>query len=70
MIKQDLLDYELHLNGKHIADFDDLDMAKSVARAALNAERADDAVIINKWTGEVLYNAFTKMERKVVVDIE
>ena len=70
MIKQDLLDYELHLNGKHIADFDNLDMAKSVARAALNAERADDAVIINKWTGEILYNAFVKMERKVVVDIE
>ena len=70
MIKQDLLDYELHLNGKHIADFDDLDMAKSVARAALNAERADEVVIINKWTGEVLYHSFAKMERKVVVDIE
>ena len=70
MIKQDLLDYELHLDGKHIADFDNLDMAKSVARAVLNAERADEAVIINKWTGEVLYNAYAKMERKVVVDIE
>ena len=70
MIKQDLLDYELHLNGKHLADFDDLDMAKSFASATLNAELADEAVIINKWTGEILYNAFTKMERKVVVDIE
>ena len=70
MIKQDLLDYELHLNGRHIADFDDLDMAKAFAKSALNAELADEAVIINKWTGELLYNAFAKMERKVVVDIE
>lgn len=70
MIKQDLLDYELHLDGKHIADFDDLDMGKSFASATLNAELADEAVIINKWTGEVLYNAYAKMERKVVVDIE
>lgn len=70
MIKQNLLDYELHLDGKHIADFDDLDMGKVFARATLNTEIADEAVIINKWTGEVLYNAFAKMERKVVVDIE
>lgn len=70
MIKQDLLDYELHLDGKHIADFDNLDMGKSVAISSLNAEIADEAVIINKWTGEVLYNAIAKMEREVVVEIE
>ena len=70
MIKQDLLDYELHLDGKHIADFDDLDMAKSFASASINAPLCDEVVIVNKWTGEILYNAYATMERKVVVDIE
>lgn len=66
MIKQELLDYEIHLGDKHIADFDDLEMAKSFADASVKAGIADRAIIISKWTGEVLHDITVKVERKVV----
>ena len=66
MIKQELLDFEIHFGDKHIADFDDLEIAKSFADASVKTGIADRAVIINKWTGEVLHDITVKVERKVV----
>ena len=66
MIKQDLLDYELHLDGKHIADFDNIDDAKSFAFPRVDCGYADCAVVVCKWTGEIVYHLFAKLERKVV----
>lgn len=66
MIKQELLNYEIHLGDKHIADFDDLEMAKCVVNASIKAGKAERAIIISKWTGEVLYDVAVKVERKVV----
>lgn len=65
MIKQDLLDYELHLDGKHIADFENLNEAKGFAFCCVEREHADEAVIINKWTGEVMYHAYATTTRSV-----
>ena len=69
MIKQELLDYELYLDGKHIADFDDLENdAKPFGYLRVESKCADECVIVNKWTGEVVYHAFAKNHRKVVVE--
>lgn len=66
MIKQDLLDYELYLDDKHIADFDELKMAKDFGFLYVDTGHANEAVIINKWTGEVMWRCFTRTERKVI----
>lgn len=66
MIKQDLLDYELHLDGKHIADFDDLDTAKHFGYVVVESEQANECVIINKWTGEIMYHAYAKTTRHII----
>lgn len=66
MIMQELLDYEIRLGNKHIADFDDLEMAKSFADASIKTGIADRATIICKWTGEVVHDVTVKVERKVV----
>ena len=64
MIKQELLDYELHLDGKHIADFDNLYDAKAFGFLRVDCEYAERAMVINKWTGEIVYEAYAT--RKVV----
>lgn len=53
MIKLDLLDYGVYLEGEHIADVDDLDHAKFFANVmAINKET--DTFVINNFTGEVV----------------
>lgn len=64
MIKQELLDYELYLDGKHIADFDNLDDAKPFAYTRVECGYAENAVVVCKWTGEIVYNAYAA--RRVV----
>ena len=66
MIKQDLLDYELHLDGKHIADFDDLETAKHFGYALVESESVNECVIINKWTGELVYHAYAQTTRRII----
>lgn len=66
MITQELLDYELHLDGKHVADFDDLETARHFGGTRVTSDLAKECVVINKWTGEIMYHAFEKMVRRVV----
>ena len=68
MIKIDLLDYGVHCEGKHIADFDDLDHAKYFANGmAINKEK--DVVIINNFTGEIC-GEFVVRQRIEIVEVE
>lgn len=66
MIKQELLDYELYLDGKHIADFEELKMAKDFGFLYVDTGHADEAMVINKWTGEVMSHCFATTERRVI----
>ena len=68
MIKLDLLDYGVYLEGKHIADMDDLDHAKFFANAmAINKEA--NTIIINNFTGEIV-TEFVVKQRIEIVEVE
>lgn len=68
MIKIDRLNYGVYLEGKHIADFDDLDHAKYFANGmAINKEV--DTIIINNFTGEICGEFVVKF-RVEVVEVE
>ena len=70
MVKFDVLDFGVYLDGKHIADFDDLDEAKEFAYIKVDEEKASGAVVVGNFTGEVCYTVdevlVVKTERKVV----
>lgn len=53
MIKMNLLDYEIHCDGKHIADIDDEQEARGYALLVAN-ERMKPTVVTYKWTGEII----------------
>ena len=52
MIKMDSLDYGIYCEGKHIADFDDLALAKQFG-FEFAEDNESDVVIINNFTGEI-----------------
>lgn len=56
MVKFDILDYGVYLNGNHIADFEDLSMAIQFARDLTKNNRGSTGVIYN-FTGEVKFTA-------------
>lgn len=60
MLKYEMLDYETYLDGKHLADFEHLDDAKAFAYLRVDCKYAKDAVVVNKWTGEIVYHAYIK----------
>lgn len=65
MVKFDILDYGVYCEGKHIADFDDLDHAKYFANTmAVNKE--SDMTIINNFTGEIVGEFVVKFRMEVV----
>lgn len=70
MIKLELLDHGMYVDGKHTADFEELDNAKALAYRLVNAESARNVTIINNYTGEIEYTVdeviVVKSERKVV----
>lgn len=70
MIKLELLDHGIYVDGKHTADFEDLDNAKALAYRLVDTEHAKNVTIINNYTGEVEYTVdeviVVKTERKVV----
>lgn len=68
MIKMDILDYGIYCEGKHIADFDDLDLAKGFSAQLASAKEAD-VVIINNFTGEIC-GEFEIKFRIEVVEVE
>lgn len=68
MIKIDLLDYGVFLEGKHIADVDDLNHAKFFANAmAINKEAS--TTVVNNFTGEIV-TEFVVKQRIEVVEVE
>ena len=56
MVKFDLLDFGVYADGKHIADFDNRDMAIEFARQFTQNNRCNTVVIFN-LTGEVKFTA-------------
>lgn len=70
MIKFELLDHGMYVDGKHTADFEDLDDAKALAYRLVDTENAKNVTIIDNYTGEVEYTVdeviTVKTERKVV----
>lgn len=70
MIKLELLDHGMYVDGKHTADFEELDDAKAFAYRLVDTENAKNVTIINNHTGEVEYTVdeviVVKSERKVV----
>ncbi len=53
MIKMNLLDYEIHCDGKHVADVDDEQDAKNYALLVAN-KKMKHTIVIYKWTGEIV----------------
>lgn len=70
MIKLELLDHGMYVDGKHTADFEDFDDARALAYRLVDTEHAKNVTIINNYTGEVEYTVdeviVVKTERKVV----
>ena len=66
MIKLDLLDHGVYLDGAHTADFENLDDAKAYAFLRVDNGDNRNATIINNFTGEIEYTADEKFERRVV----
>lgn len=66
MIKIDLLDHGVYLDGNHVADFEVLDDAKAYAFLKVECGYNRNATIINNFTGEIEYTADEIMERRVV----
>lgn len=56
MVKFDLLDFGVYADGKHIADFDNEEMAIEFARQFARSHNASTYVIMN-LTGEVRFAA-------------
>ena len=69
MIKIDILNYGVYLDGNHTADFEDLDVARWFAYMQVDTAHSKNATIIDNFTGEVVYTAdeviVVKTERKV-----
>lgn len=66
MVKFDVLDYGIYVNGKHIADFEDRNIAIGYAREIVNADNSNVVVICN-FTGEVAatFDLVTVVKTKV-----
>lgn len=56
MVKFDILDYGVYLNGNHIADFEGLCTATQFARDLTKNNRGSTVVICN-FTGEIKFTA-------------
>jgi hypothetical protein len=67
MIKFDVLDYEVLLDGEKVATFEQLADAKAWARGSVDNGMATRGDVINQFTGEVVYYCFA---RRIVEDID
>jgi hypothetical protein len=66
MIKFDVLDYEVLLDGEKVATFEQLADAKAWAFGSVDNGMAMRCDVINQFTGEVVYHCHAKMVRAVV----
>ena len=66
MMKFDVLEYGVYINGNHIADFEDRDIAITFAREMCNVDNSN-VTIINNFTGEVAatFDLVTVVKTKV-----
>ena len=66
MMKFDVLEYGIYVNGNHIADFENRDLAIEYAREIVNADNSNVGVICN-FTGEVAatFDLVTVVKTKV-----
>lgn len=68
MVKIDLLDYGVYLEGKHIADVDYLDYAKLFAKT-MATNKGVSTTVINNFTGEIV-TEFVAKQRIEIVEVE
>lgn len=68
MVQMDILDYGIYCGGKHIADADDVNLAKHIANeVAINKE--EEVIVINNFTGEVV-TEFVVRTRVEIIEVE
>lgn len=68
MVKMDILDYGIYCGGKHIADADDVNLAKNIANGVA-ANEEEDVVILNNFTGEIV-TEFIVRTRVEIIEVE
>ena len=66
MMNIETCDLMVLLEGKHKADFEELDDAKAYGYIRVEGGYADVCDVVNRWTGEVIYHCEAHTERKVV----
>jgi len=66
MMNIETCDLMVLLDGKHKADFEELDDAKAYGYIRVDCGHADVCDVVNRWTGEVMYHCEAHTERKVV----
>jgi hypothetical protein len=66
MLNFELCDLMVLLDGKHKADFEELDDAQAYGYLRVDCGYAEVCDVVNRWTGEVMYHCEAHTERKVV----
>ena len=66
MVKFEVLDCQVQLDGKMVASFEDLQDAKEYGYRKVWCGVAECCNVVNQWTGEVLYHCEAVQERNVV----
>lgn len=64
MMKFEVLDYDVYVEGKKRASFESIDDARLFARVCVR-DGAEVADVINAFTGEVLYHFYEYCTREV-----
>ena len=67
MMNFELLDYGIYADGKHIADFDDIEHAKMFSREFIKESDAKNVTVFNNFIGEVVatYDEVTEIKVKI-----
>lgn len=68
MIKIDLLDYGVYLDGNHLADFENDEDARRFAYSNVLTDKAKEATVINNFTGEIICTVYEHLTREVRVE--
>ena len=66
MLNFELCDLMVLLDGKHKADFEEMDDAQAYGYLRVDCGYAEVCDVVNRWTGEVMYHCEAHNERKVV----
>ena len=66
MVRFEVLDCQVQLDGKMVASFEDLRDAKGYGYGKVQCGEAERCDVVNQWTGEILYHCEAVQERNVV----